>query len=55
MMQTIVDNGEVIEVSNEEILFLAEKGMVYLCPDCNVYHTDLMITIDECVTALNEK
>jgi methionine synthase II (cobalamin-independent) len=47
MKQKILENGEEIEVSNEEILKLKEMKLIYFCPDCNLYHTEEDLSIND--------
>jgi len=46
-METILENGEELRVTNCGINKLLKLGMIYFCTECNFYHCALGYSLDE--------
>lgn len=37
-MNTIIENGNIMDITEREKELLLHKGMIYYCEECNLYH-----------------
>lgn len=46
-MNAIIDNGEELEINTDQTMKLMAKDLIYKCADCNCYHTNGELSLDE--------